>query len=254
MRKRAIALVLALAAFYGGVKLAHAYQRSTLGWVADACAVNAALTSLPFPCLHVGHLPGDLGGYAILREPIDRRRTILVALSAIRGIEDPRLLGRDAPNFFEAAWAQRHWLLDPAQAEPTPSGFALGINSHRSRSQDRLHIHMGCLVPKAAKALAEAAGRLGTGGFKPLGFTIHGRKLWAMRVDAGAIADFNPFAILAAKMPGARTAMGEHLLFVVPERLADGRRTFVLLTNPVGRRTDTFFPVEFMLEPNCRGR
>ena len=252
MRKRAVALVLALAASYSGLKLAHAFQRSTLGWVADACEWDARITSLPFPCLEVGDLPGPYGGYAILREPIDHRRTILVALSDITGIEQPLLLRPDAPNFFEAAWEQRHWVLDPHSVGTPPPGFALAINSHRSRSQDRFHIHLGCLAPQAARALAEHTERLDTARFQPLGFAIHGHRLWAMRVDAAAISDFNPFAILAEKMPGARRAMGDHLLFVVPERLPDGRNSFVLLTNPVGPNYDNFCPVEVMLEPSCR--
>jgi hypothetical protein len=80
----------------------------------------------------------------------------------ILGVEDPYLQSSAAPNYFADAWEA--WLNLNGERGRTPDlGFALVVNSALARSQDQLHIHMGCLAPSARSALDAAVPRLAIG-------------------------------------------------------------------------------------------
>src|SRR5271165_2545290 len=63
------------------------------------------------------------------------------------GGRGPVAASPDAPNYFDAAWRARPYLKRPDGRSPQPDEFALAVNSALTRSQDQLHIHLGCLLP-----------------------------------------------------------------------------------------------------------
>lgn len=227
-------------------------DRSALGVTVATCRLNASVTESPLPCLKVKNSDDDLRGYAVLREPFERQRTILAALSDIAGIEDSRLLGLAAPNFFALAWAERSWVLGKTGTGDAPPGFALAINPKTMRSQDRLHVHIGCLEDAVQAALGKRTVAVNPNRFAALNFKIRGWPLWAMRVDADDLRDLDPIQLLAANLPGASEDMGNQMLVVVREQLPSGKSTFVLLTNRSDDRSRPY-SVEPLFASSCSG-
>ena len=181
---RRIALV--AAALVGSAAVAYAANlagRNMLWQVARVCALDQTTTGSPLPCLEA-----NVGaGYVVLRPPFGRPDTILTPLKAIRGLEDPQLQAPDAPNYFALAYAARHW------AVAGTARAALAVNSRLARSQDQLHVHIGCLS-------AEFAGRLQGGALGPraaewfrAGDMAPGLELWTYRGgrDLAALAPFH---------------------------------------------------------------
>lgn len=82
MRRAAIDVAFAASCMSGFG--ANAFDRSTLGYVVAACRANAMLTSSSAHCLSVQSPHGEAAGYAILREPTDRKRTILTPEQTFR--------------------------------------------------------------------------------------------------------------------------------------------------------------------------
>jgi CDP-diacylglycerol pyrophosphatase len=183
---RRIALV--AAALVGSVAVAYAANlasRNLLWQVARVCALDQSTIGSPLPCLEA-----NVGaGYAVLRPPFGRPDTILTPLKAIKGLEDPQLQAADAPNYFALAYGARRW------AVPGPRRVALAVNSRLARSQDQLHVHIGCLS-------AEFAGRLSDRALGPralewfrAGDMAPGLELWTYR-GGREIAALAPFHLL----------------------------------------------------------
>jgi CDP-diacylglycerol pyrophosphatase len=251
MRLRSV-LIVCLSVLCLGPINGKAASRSALGIVVSACHTNSTITSSPAPCLAVETKKDAEGGYAVLREPGERQRTILTALSEITGIEDPRLLKAPAPNFFADAWRERYWLLSKGNSDDDPpNGFALGINSPLVRSQDRLHIHIACLRPDIQAALAPRVVAVNPNRFARLNFRLGGRVVSAMRIDAADTLSINPIQILLDKMPGVRAAIGAQTLIAVRETLPNGRPAIVLLTNPSEGSGSKPFTVERLIQSDC---
>nr|WP_182422331.1 CDP-diacylglycerol diphosphatase [Aureimonas sp. ME7] len=220
--------------------------------VVSACRANFTVTSSPAPCLAVETDKDAEGGYAVLREPGERQRTILTALADISGIEDPRLLNAPAPNFFADAWRERHWLLSKGSADDDPpDGFALGINSKFVRSQDRLHIHIACLRPDVQAALKSRVVAVNPNRFARLSFRLGGKSVLAMRIDAADTVDFNPIQVLLDELPGTGVESRRQTLIAVRETLPNGRSAIVLLTNPTQGPGSSPFAVERLIQSDC---
>ena len=148
---------LIFAALVGSAAFAYAANlagRNALWQVVRLCAFDQTTTGSPRPCLEVDLSGGPDNGFAVLRPPVGEPDTILTPTRRITGLEDPRLEADDTPNYFALAWSARRWL-----AAPADDRVALAINSSLSRSQDQLHIHLGCIAPSFAASLR--AGALG---------------------------------------------------------------------------------------------
>ena len=85
---------------------------------------------------------------SLLRPPL-LQDLILVPTRRIVGIEDPFLQSPEAPNYFDAAWRARSFLKGANGQAPDREAVALVANSAFVRTQDQLHIHVGCLFPSA---------------------------------------------------------------------------------------------------------
>jgi CDP-diacylglycerol pyrophosphatase len=188
---RRIALI--AAALVGSAAVGYAANlasRSALWEVVRACSLDKRMTGSPLPCLEVSGA-GD-AGYVVLRPPIGAPDTILAPTRRVVGIEDPFLQTPQAPNYFALAWDARRWLSPEA-----PAGrAALAVNSRLARSQDQLHVHIGCLSP-------EFAGRLGNRALGPATRTwfrapdmARGLELWTYRSGTKDWRGVSPFALL----------------------------------------------------------
>lgn len=226
-------------------------SRSALGVVVESCKLHAAWMGSPFPCLKiVGEAP-DLSAYAILREPTHRERTILTPLAAISGIEDPRLLAADGQNYFAYAWDERSVVMDGAPSKDPWLDAALAINPAWNRTQDHLHVHIGCVTRDMKSALQAHKAEIGTLKFQKISTRLHWRHFWVKLVKAESLAQLNPFHLVAAEVPGAVENMGNVGIGVVGAGLEGGERGFYVLAE-VYPTDQSYGTAEDLLDARCR--
>ncbi|WP_245458955.1 CDP-diacylglycerol diphosphatase [Rhizobium sp. CCGE531] len=222
-------------------------SRSALGLVVRACEVNSALTGSPYPCVKVVRAEDPLSSYAVLREPADKERTILAPLADVPGIEDPRLLAAEAPNYFDAAWRERADELGQRAWKESPQNFALAINAASWRTQDRLHIHMGCETPRFRALLKTHATEIGSGRFTSLR-TKAG--WWATFEAADDLSNLNPLKLVADGVDGARANMENVVVGVFGSTSPDGQHGFYILARVMGENKSRG-SAEDMIDPKC---
>ena len=214
------------------------------------CVPAEKLVGTPTPCLRVDVSAGDDRGYAVVPVPHVAGELLLVPTAKISGIEDPALLAADAPDYWAAAWRQRD-LLAKRLGRPIGRGdIALAVNSLHARTQDQLHIHIGC-VAAGVKARLAAREPLAGGAWSPL-------KLGRLRltylvrwVDGDGLDGVDPFRLLADEVPGARGAMGEYALVVVGAA-AGGKPGFFVLAHKANPIFHDYAQGEELLDKACR--
>jgi CDP-diacylglycerol pyrophosphatase len=222
-------------------------SRSALGLVIKACEVNSALTGSAYPCLKVVQTAAPLSSYAVLREPTDKERTILAPLADVSGIEDPRLLTADAPNYFDDAWRERADGLGLHAWKDSSRNFALAINAANWRTQDRLHIHMGCETPRFRTLLKTHAVEIESSRFTKLK-TKAG--WWATFRTADDLSNLNPLKLVADGVEGARSNMENVVVGVFGSTAPDGQRGFYILARVRGENKARG-SAEDMIDPKC---
>ncbi len=147
-------IALIAATLVGSAAFAYAANfasRTALWQVVRACTLDKSTLGSPLPCLDVNLDGGAERGFAVLRPPFGAPDTILTPTRRIVGLEDPALQAPDTPNYFALAWEARRHL--PGRTAPADERVALAVNSTLARSQDQLHIHIGCLTPDFAERL-----------------------------------------------------------------------------------------------------
>ncbi|MBN8952251.1 MULTISPECIES: CDP-diacylglycerol diphosphatase [unclassified Rhizobium] len=221
-------------------------SRSALGLVVGACELNSNLTGSPYPCLKIVQAQDPLSSYAVLREPADKERTILAPLANVPGIEDPRLLAAGAPNYFDAAWRELS-AIGLHRWKAAPEDFALAINAASWRTQDRLHIHMGCETPRFHALLKAHAAEIQSGRFTNLK-TKAG--WWATLDAANDLSDLNPLKLVADGVDGARSNMENVVVGVFGSKLPDGRHGFYILAR-INEAHKSRGSAEDMIDPKC---
>ena len=212
--------------------------RGALWKVVQACVLNHSLTGAAFPCLEVNVADGADRGYVILRPPLGPPDLLLAPTKKIVGVEDPSLRDLEAPNYFEDAWNARKFLRDAQQTSLPHDGVALAVNSRQSRTQDQLHIHIGCLSGSARRSIQILAPALPTDRWISVGKPFHGPELWGRLLVAGDLANANPFRLVSEGWPGPARDRSQLLIMVVGIKLSEGREGFALLTsyyNPFGK-------------------
>ena len=235
------ATLLGSAAFACAAEIA---SRNALWEVVRACAFDKTKTGSPWPCLEVDDAGGLARGFVILRPPVGRPDTILTPTRRIVGLEDPLLQRPDAPNYFALAWEARHWL-SPAGAEPPPNDrVALAVNARLARSQDQLHIHLGCIAPDFVQSLsADGLGPATRTWFRGPDMG-RGLELWSYRTGAPDLQAVAPFR-LALQLLRDRAAMLRTTLAVLQVR---GEFVVVALrSRPGGWRAEA----EDIMEARC---
>jgi CDP-diacylglycerol pyrophosphatase len=208
--------------------------RDALWRVVQVCKEADRLTHAPLPCIAVQPPTSSRPGYALVPAPLTPE-FLVVPTAKIAGIESPGLLGAGAPNWWAYAWETRHVLEERIHSVLPHNAVVLGINSVAARSQDQLHIHVGCIAPWAQRLIipyAERARRRWTDFPAPL---LAQRFRWS-RLDSEDLNRANPFDKLADDLPRKRAGMGARGLAVLGWTFVDGRNGFLLFSN---RQNDT---------------
>jgi len=226
--------------------------RGVLWRVIQTCVLNHTLTGGAFPCLEANLSDGADRGYVVLR-PFGSSDLILAPTRRIVGVEDRFLRTPDAPNYFEDAWQARKFLGDSRGSYRSQSGVALAVNSRQSRTQDQLHIHIGCLSPAATQTIETLAPALPTDRWAPVGRPFHGPELWGRLLIGDTLASANPFHLIVdgwsnPAPPPDRSQLAITIVRIEPSR---GRKGFAMLasySNPFGRHSVE----DFLGGSNCQ--
>jgi CDP-diacylglycerol pyrophosphatase len=221
-----VVVVTASAAFAAYAMELH---RMALWQVVRFCVADTKLTGGPFPCLEVNLAGGEERGAVVVRPPL-LNDTVLSPTRRIIGIEDPFLQSPEAPNYFDAAWRARSFLRDAGGHVPERDAIALFVNSAIVRTQDQLHIHVGCLRPYARGALAAAAPKVPMGEWAQIGPIVPHTMFWAYRIPGTDLASVNPFRLAAEELGGKTKSPGDLTVAVVGVRV-DGDDEFLILAS-----------------------
>lgn len=242
-------LILATAA--GLPHSASATNRSGL-WVVvhDICLPAYQAVGVAFPCAEVNIANGLDRGFAVLHEPSSATQVIVVPTTRISGIESPALLRENAPNYWEAAWDARRFVAEGAGRRLPRDKIGMAINSAASRSQDQLHIHVGCIVPAVANFLRRHQAEI-HGAWSVLRPALLGHRFVAMKVETKSLAHVDPFKLLARGLPSGKFSMGSQTLAVIGATFADGRAGFYLLANDSGASPRDIVNAEALLDDKC---
>lgn len=159
------------------------------------CVPDQRQHGAPAPCASVALDDGEDHGYALLKDRNGPYQFLLIPTAPVTGIESPRLLAADAPNYFWEAW-QARGLVERAAGRSLPrEALSLAINSAYGRSQEQLHIHIDCLRPEVRAALRAHLHEIGPH-WAPLSVPLAGRSYRAMRIAESTFAQANAFALL----------------------------------------------------------
>ena len=211
--------------------------------VDSLCVGNQRLTASPAPCSVVD---GERG-FAVLWA--GGAHYLLVPTAKIAGIESDALLAPAAPNYWAFAWQSRSFL-DDAVGKPVPrSVVGMAINSAQARTQDQLHIHIGCLRRDVLAALRRFEARVAASR-SPHAVVLAGRKYTVARIRGDTLDQANPFKLVADSSPAARDDMASETVAVAGATFADGRDGFYLLS----RRSqgDDTAAAEHLLDYKCK--
>ncbi len=222
----AVAVITVSAAFAAYAMELH---RTALWQVVRACVADYKLTGAPFPCLEVNVSGGEDRGNVVLRPPLSDD-TVVAPTRRIIGIEDPFLRSPEAPNYFDAAWSARTFLKAADGQAPERDAIALFVNSAVVRTQDQLHIHVGCLIPYARRTIAAAAPRVPIGEWAQIGPVVPHTMFWGYRIPGTDLANVNPFQLAAEALAGKTDSPGDVTIVVVGVRV-DNDDQFLILTS-----------------------
>lgn len=210
---------------------AHDESRGKL-WhlVHDICAPAAAkATYPPSPCAEVDAAERAAQGYAVLKDRSGRFQYLVMPLARITGIESPALLAADAPNYFADAWNARFYVEAARHLALPRDALVVIVNSTQGRSQDHLHLHVGCIRPDVRDALRRLLPTLDQQWRTVPQLLPSDGQEYQARWAAGESLLINPFKSLASALPtGDRMAL--HSLAITGARSADGRPGFILLS------------------------
>ncbi len=245
-----VSIAVAVTAVTAFATLATGLDRLALWQVVRACVADYKLTGAPFPCLEVDLSAGEEGGDVVLRPPLSHD-TILAPTRKIVGIEDPFLQSPEAPNYFDAAWRARSFLRGPDGREPERDAIALVVNSAVTRGQDQLHIHMGCLVPDARRALAAAAPGVPAGEWTRIGAVVPHTVFWGTRIRGTDLSESYPFQLVAAALPDEVRNRQDLMIMVAGVRV-ESYDEFLILAS-YGGVPGAWYPVgaENLLDSKC---
>jgi CDP-diacylglycerol pyrophosphatase len=171
---------------------------------------------------------GEARGYAVLRAPFGAPDTILTPTRRVVGVEDPWLQSPDAPNYFDAAWRARRFLLGSTGKPPDARRFALAVNPAHLRSQDQFHIHLGCLAPVVRRWLPRLVANLPIGTWTRLDAVMTGSSFWALRRRQGDLAGVEPLRLAAQGLADKAQGMSRLTLLVTQVRAEDDDELVIL--------------------------
>jgi CDP-diacylglycerol pyrophosphatase len=210
--------------------------------VGGLCLGNQRLTASPAPCSYVDAAKG----FALLRA--GGVHYLLVPTVRIVGIESSDLLAPTAPNYWALAWQSRSYLSDAAGGPVPRSAIGMAINSADARTQDQLHIHIGCLRRDVIRALQRFE-KADAGLLSPP-VILAGRRYSVMRIEAETLDGADPFKLLADSSAAARSDMASETLAVAGATFADGSDGFYVLSRR--SRGEDAAAAEDLLDYRCK--
>jgi CDP-diacylglycerol pyrophosphatase len=228
-RGRIVRLALGFGLCGVGLWLAPAHALSTRDalWhmVNDICRPMQATVGVALPCLKVD----SARGFAVVRAPGDDTRILVVPTRRIIGVESRPLQQEGLPPYWSFAWSERDRVAAGASRPLGWSDVAMAVNSRRARTQDQLHIHVGCVDARLKRALAPSAWHPAAG-WSELDLRPWAGRYLVKRIGAAGI-DANLFRMVASEAPGAGAHMTRVGIGVVGVTAADGERGFAVLVN-----------------------
>jgi CDP-diacylglycerol pyrophosphatase len=225
-------------------------RRDALWDVVRACVANNAVAGFAFPCLEVNASVGEDRGYVILRRPYGNRDIVLAPTKHILGIEDPWLRAAGAPNYFGDAWRARGFLNGGSgHGSLAHDDTALAVNSRLSRTQDLLHIHIGCISRAARQAIQSSLADLSETAWTPLNRRIDGFELWGLKIAQSSLDGINPFRLAEESVAAGAGDLAPMGLFVGGSQFAESRDGFVAFA--WSDRPSRVLPAETFLDPTC---
>jgi CDP-diacylglycerol pyrophosphatase len=198
--------------FLGNADCAFADPNALWNIVNGQCVPHAIAGQAGLPCSAVSLS----GGYAVLKHLKGKYQYLLTPTRRVTGIEDPYLETAAAPNYFADAWTGRKWL-ETRLGETVPrQDVALAVNSFYGRTQNQLHIHIDCLRPDVAAALAAHAGHFGAG-WTALSLPPFHHVYLVRQIEAAGLSGVNPFALVAAQQPKQNMALKTVIVAGAPQ-------------------------------------
>lgn len=238
LRVVVVLLILLVAAVAIRLWLLHRHSDALWNIISQQCIPNQQQHNSPEPCLKV-----DLQQrYLVFKDAKGPLHTLLMPTDKITGIESPKILENGAPNYFQDAWDNRHYLLDETTKPVKDDDLVLAINSRYGRSQNQLHIHLSCLRPEVYQSINQLADNV-TDQWQPFGAEILGHKYLAIKVPVEA----NPFNVLAAYVK----TQGDEMENFGLARVVTAKGDVVLLANPRQLLGGNQGSAEEMLDYNC---
>lgn len=238
LRVVVVLLILLVAAVAIRLWLLHRHSDALWNIISQQCIPNQQQHNSPEPCLKV-----DLQQrYLVFKDAKGPLHTLLMPTDKITGIESPKILENGAPNYFQDAWDNRHYLLDETTKPVKDDDLVLAINSRYGRSQNQLHIHLSCLRPEVYQSINQLADKV-TDQWQPFGAEILGHKYLAIKVSAQE----NPFSVLAAYVK----AQGDEMENFGLARVVTAKGEVVLLANPRQLLGGNQGSAEEMLDYSC---
>jgi CDP-diacylglycerol pyrophosphatase len=207
-------------------------HRRALWQVVRACVANAELLGAPFPCRRADLAGGRERGSVVVQPPLFNDM-IVVPTRRLVGVEDDFLQSPDAPNYFAAAWQARSLLMSPSGRRPGWDEVGLVVNPVMVRSQDQLHIHVGCLLPDVQRALAILAPQVPVATWVKLPEVVPHIAFWGTRVAQTTLETIQPFRLAAEALSDRVTDRGKLTLVVAGVRVS-GADQFMILASYAG--------------------
>ncbi len=140
---------------------------------------------------------------------------LIIPSIKVTGIEDKQVFSPPVVNFWQYAWQEAQYYLNKPAADT-----GLAINSVKGRDQNQLHIHISCVLPAVAQALASSESKIGSDPTTALTLPLgpHNNSYEVVKVNALTGSD-SPFNLVAA-IPHAKEHMGEQSIAVVGSETA----------------------------------
>lgn len=202
-------------------------------------------------CAGVNIADGPDRGFAVLKDNASSKPYdfLLIPTRRITGIEDLAVLEPKTPNYFAAAWSARRFVATRLGQPLQWDDVILAVNSRPDRSQNQLHIHIGCLRPDVKAALQAEDLPAGSWGKLDLPAPDHSYDVrWLSEQDFDSAS---PFMRVADELPGTRQRMDFETIDVIGGIRGDGTQGFYLVASAVTAQARAHG--EDLIDPTCRG-
>ena len=244
LASRTVALLL-LASLTAPDMAARAESGSSALWtVVSACRTAQQTLGTSFPCIAI-RISTQGRQVALLRP--HAKNLLVVPLARMEGLESPDFSGPVAADLLDLAWSARDQVGRAgagagavAQALPWDA-TGLMINAARGRSQDQLHIHVGCLTRRAL-TLLKAVAPLAAKSWSPVPLETG---LWARTLPGPSLQGADPIGLVRRASPMATLSPRQVSVGIVGTQDRAGRRGFMVLATAT-------VSLESLLDPACQ--